>query len=102
MIESYGQHTTGPVVLQADIDMRAFLFSASLGTGLRPLTDETLMKMDLSYIDNWSLRLDFKILTPLQNVPFCPITASDTNFNPRNIQYIPVVEIFSFLVLEQN
>ena len=39
------------------------------------------MKMDLSCIDNWSLWLDFKILTPLQNVPFCPITASDTNFN---------------------
>ena len=25
---------------------------------------------------------------------------SGSNFNPRNIQYIPVVEIFAFLVLE--
>jgi nicotinamide-nucleotide amidase len=30
---------------------------------------------------------------PLQNAPFCPITASGSNFNPRNIQYIPPVEI---------
>jgi len=41
-------------------------------------------------------------LRPLQNIPFCPITASGSNFNPRNIQYIPPVEIFAFLVLEQN
>jgi hypothetical protein len=41
-------------------------------------------------------------LRPLQNAPFCPITASGSNFNPRNIQYIPPVKIFAFLVLEQN
>jgi len=39
---------------------------------------------------------------PLQNAPFWPISASGSNFNPRNIQYIPVVEIFVFLDLEQN
>ena len=39
---------------------------------------------------------------PLHNVPFCPISASGSNFNPRNIQYIPVVKIFAFLELEQN
>jgi len=27
---------------------------------------------------------------------------SGSNFNPRNIQYIPVVKIFAFLELEQN
>ena len=31
-----------------------------------------------------------------------PISASDSNFNPRNIQYIPAVEIFAFLDLDQN
>jgi len=43
---------------------------------------------------------------PLQNGTFCPISApisaSGSNFNPRNIQYIPVVEIFTFLELEQK
>jgi len=42
------------------------------------------------------------ILKPLQNSTFCPISASGSNFNPRNIQYIPVVEIFTFLELEQK
>ncbi|MBU2622840.1 MAG: hypothetical protein KKD92_11035, partial [Proteobacteria bacterium] len=39
---------------------------------------------------------------PLHNAPFCPITASGSNFNPRNTQCIPVVEIIAFLVLGQN
>jgi len=39
---------------------------------------------------------------PLQNGTFCPISASGSNFNPRNILYIPVVEIFVFLELEQK
>jgi hypothetical protein len=51
---------------------------------------------------------------PLQNAPFCPISASGSNFNPRNIQYIPVypvkceayltgaVKIIAFLDLDQN
>jgi len=38
----------------------------------------------------------------LHNGTFCPISASGSNFNPRNIQYIPVVEIFAFLELEQK
>jgi hypothetical protein len=47
----------------------------------------------------------------LQNAPFCPIPASDSNFNPQNTQCIPacpvgpadrtgVVKIFAFLGLE--
>jgi len=39
---------------------------------------------------------------PLHNVTFCPISASGSKFNSRNIQYIPVVEIFAFLELEQK
>gem|GEM_PF-3602452 len=39
---------------------------------------------------------------PLQNLPFCPISASDENFNPRNTQCITVVKIFAFLELEQK
>jgi len=38
----------------------------------------------------------------LQNGTFCPISASGSNFNPRNIQYIPAIEIFAFLELEQK
>jgi hypothetical protein len=39
---------------------------------------------------------------PLKNTPFCPISASGSNFNPQNTQCIPVVKIFAFLELEQN
>jgi hypothetical protein len=39
---------------------------------------------------------------PLKNGTFCPISASGSNFNPRNIQYIPAVKIFAFLELEQK
>jgi hypothetical protein len=39
---------------------------------------------------------------PLQNGTFGPISASGSNFNPRNIPYIPVVEIFTSLELEQE
>jgi len=39
---------------------------------------------------------------PLKNTPFCPISASDSNFNPQNTRCISVVKIFVFLVLEQN
>jgi hypothetical protein len=35
-------------------------------------------------------------MRPLQNAPFSPISASDSNFYPRNIQYIPAVKIFVF------
>jgi len=49
----------------------------------------------------------------LQNAPFCPIPASDSNFNPQNTQCIPacpvgpadrtgVVKIIVLLGLEQN
>jgi hypothetical protein len=38
----------------------------------------------------------------LKTVPFCPISASDKNFNPRNTKSIPVVKISAFLDLGQN
>jgi hypothetical protein len=38
----------------------------------------------------------------LQNVPFCPISVSGSNFNPQNTQCIHVVKIFAFLELEQK
>jgi len=41
-------------------------------------------------------------LRPLQNGTLCPISASGLNFNPRNILYIPLVEIFAFLELGQK
>ncbi len=39
---------------------------------------------------------------PLQNAPFCPISALGSNFNPQNTQCIPVVKIFACLELEQD
>jgi hypothetical protein len=39
-------------------------------------------------------------MKPLKNAPFCPISASGSNFNPQNTQCIPVVKIFAFLELE--
>ncbi len=39
---------------------------------------------------------------PLQNAPFRPISASDSKFNPRNTQCIPVVKILERLDLEQT
>jgi len=41
------------------------------------------------------------MVRPLQNAPFCPISASGSDFNPQNIQYIPAVKIIAFLDLEQ-
>jgi len=40
-------------------------------------------------------------LSQFQNIPFCPILASGSNFNPRNTTCIHVVKIFAFLDLEQ-
>ena len=54
----------------------------------------------LSFLQS-SILLTCKV-RPLHNAPFCPITASGSNFNPRNTQCIPVVEIIAFLVLGQN
>jgi hypothetical protein len=41
-------------------------------------------------------------MRPLKNTPFCPISASGSNFNPQNSKCIPVVKIFAFLELKQN
>jgi len=38
------------------------------------------------------LRDQCNLLRPLQNGTFCPISASASNFNPRNIQYISAVD----------
>jgi len=40
-------------------------------------------------------------MSQLQNVPVCPISASGSNFNPRNTLCIPPVKIFAFLDIEQ-
>jgi len=36
------------------------------------------------------------------NPTYCSISASRSNFNPRNAKYIPVVKILAFLELEQK
>ena len=48
------------------------------------------------------LEKGLKIPRPLQNVPFRPISASGSNFNPQNTQCIPAVKVFAFLELERN
>ena len=42
------------------------------------------------------------IMKFLQNAPFRTISALRSDFNPRNIKYIPVVKIFTRLDLEWN
>jgi hypothetical protein len=41
-------------------------------------------------------------MRPLQNVPFCPISVSGSNFNPRNTECFTVVKIFAFLELKEK
>ena len=57
------------------------------------------IKERLSWVSlkKWALAMK-----PLQNPTFCPISASGSNFNPRNAQCIPVVKIIAFLDLEQK
>jgi len=49
-----------------------------------------------------SFQLSVFRTSQFQNVPFCPISASGSNFNPRNTKCIPVVKIIAFLDLEQT
>ena len=59
---------------------------------------------DLEMLSRYSLSwqaLPQQGVRPLKNALFWPISASDSNCNPRNIHYIPVVEIFVFLDLDQ-
>jgi len=48
--------------------------------------------------------LSRKFMGSLQNAPFCPISASGSNFNARNPQFqcIPPFKIIAFLELEQK
>jgi hypothetical protein len=46
--------------------------------------------------------LVFDAARPMQNAPFCPISSSVSNSNPRNTQCIPVVKIIIFLEIEQK
>jgi hypothetical protein len=59
-----------------------------------------LWKVRPRYENKVTLRPDKR--ETLQNAPFCPISASGSNFNPRNTQCIPVVKIIAFLELEQK
>jgi hypothetical protein len=45
---------------------------------------------------------NFKPMSQFKNVPFYPISASGSNFNPRNTKCMPVVKIIAFLDLEQT
>jgi len=60
--------------------------------------------MNFRKISNKVLALAVKKINHMsqfQNVPFCPISASGSKFNPRNTPCIPVGKIFAFLDLEQ-
>jgi hypothetical protein len=43
-----------------------------------------------------------RISRALGTIPFCPISASDSDFNPRHTSSMPAVKIFVLLELEQN
>jgi len=58
-------------------------------------SETTDNKVSLEHSDSGSCLLVDR-LRPLHNIPFCPISASVSNFNPR------VVKILAFLELEQN
>jgi hypothetical protein len=56
------------------------------------------LKMGAWWIAKWTILPG----ESFKKIPFCPISASDSNFNPRNTPGIPLVKIFVFLDLEQN
>ena len=66
--------------------------------------DETYVVESLTYlvVKRHVVASTYNQMSQFQNAHFYPISASCSNFNPRNIQYIPVVKIFAFLDLEQN
>jgi len=39
---------------------------------------------------------------PERKLSFSPISASNKNFNPQNIQYIPAVKVLIFLDLDEK
>ena len=45
---------------------------------------------------------EYMYLVPERKPSFPPISASDSNFNPRNTTSIPVVKIFVFLDLNEK
>jgi len=49
-----------------------------------------------------SISFDYKLKKTLAKHTLCPITASGSNFKPRNTQCIPMFKVFAFLELEQN
>jgi len=66
--------------------------------------DETYVGESLTYlvVKRHVVASTYNQMSQFQNAHFYPISASCSNFNPRNIQYIPVVKIFAFLDLEKK
>ena len=62
--------------------------------------------MDTDYKDSniicVCLRKSVSYLVPERKLSFPPISASDSNFNPRNTNSITVVKIFVFLDLNEK
>jgi len=70
------------------------------GTSPRRYLTFIISKQENQDIEDWQQTVG--TVRPLQNAPFCPISALGSNFNPQNTQCIPVVKIFTCLELEQN
>jgi hypothetical protein len=61
---------------------------------------ESNLELMGSSIKNWILCMP--MLVPERKLSFSPISASDSNFNPRNTQCMSVVKIFLFLDLNEK
>jgi len=74
----------------------------------RPSSTDTLKEIRLELESLRSMLGNWKNKEPILKRPLsksaliCPISASGSNFNPRNTPYIPVDKIIAFLDLEQN
>ncbi|MBC8466736.1 MAG: ATP-binding protein [Deltaproteobacteria bacterium] len=63
----------------------------------------TIPRGDTAYSTNRGLYSETLEKCPLSKSELiCPISASGSDYNPRNISYIPVGKTFAFLDLEQN
>ena len=80
---------------------------ADMHLAVRPGTDDVLILNILHVIfreELWDRDFTDKYIqgSRFQNVPFWPISALGSNFNPRNTQCIPPVEIIARLDLDQT
>ncbi len=88
------------VIIRYGLDSGLKMFLAGLLMGAGIMGRPNLILFPAFLILYFLLHPD--TLRPLTPPPFCPISASGSDFNPQNTQCIPAVKIFAFLDLEQS